>query len=138
MEDLNTNFLGTGWSFPPTFKKGGKNVDMVMGEDDIMQSLEILLSTNFKERFYHTDFGCDLNRFVFEEVDRSLVNQIKSIVTDTITRYETRINLNKVEINAGNDEVGKIYISLVFTIRTTNTRYNMVYPFYIIESANNP
>ena len=39
-------FLGKGWSFPPTFERQGRALQMVDGEVDIRQSLEILLATS--------------------------------------------------------------------------------------------
>ncbi len=134
----DNNFLGKGWAFPPSFSKGGKDVNMVSDEEDIMQSLEILFSTNFKERFYYTDFGCDLNRFMFQHVDQTLKNEVKYLVEDTLIRYETRIDVDKVEINQDSEELGKLLISLYFRVRATNSRFNMVYPFYVSESAENP
>jgi len=67
------SFLGTGWSFPPTFTKGGADLIIVSGPEDIHQSLQILLSTQLGERVMREDFGCDLNVLLFEEVDQSLV-----------------------------------------------------------------
>lgn len=55
------SFLGTGWSFPPTFNNISGTVEMVSDEKDIFQSLHILLSTQLKERVMRSDFGCDLS-----------------------------------------------------------------------------
>ncbi len=58
-------FLGTGWSFPPAFTKGGAEVEMVSGAEDIHQSLQILLSTRLGERVMQDEFGCDLHSVLF-------------------------------------------------------------------------
>ena len=55
----DSSFLGTGWSFPPTFRKGGADVEMAAGSEDIHQSLQILLSTRLGERILQPEFGCD-------------------------------------------------------------------------------
>ncbi len=130
-------FLGTGWSFPPEFSSQGADVRMVSGVEDIHQSLRILLSTSLGERIMHEDFGCDLSSLQFEEADQSLVNSITSLVSDAIIYHETRIKLKNIDVSQDSREPGLILIRLDYTVKTTNSRYNMVYPFYLNE-ANTP
>jgi uncharacterized protein len=134
----NPSFLGTGWAFPPTFSAGGADVEMVSGPEDIRQSLEILLATYAAERPFQPNFGCDLRQFLFEEIDRGLINSVTGIITDAILLYETRIALNSVEVNQSDTEAGLLEIQVDYTIRGTNSRYNLVYPFYLNESADSP
>jgi phage baseplate assembly protein W len=129
------DFLGTGWSFPPTFSQNGHQLEMVAGVEDVQQSLEILLGTRLKERLLHDDYGCDLNEFLFEEMDQSLVGDLKQMVRSAILKYESRIHLHKVEVSTDQAVEGLLLINIQFTLRTTNSRYNMVYPFYIKEAT---
>lgn len=128
------NFLGTGWSFPPTFRKGGADVDLVSGMDDIHQSLQILLSTRMGERVMQEDFGCDLNNVLFEEMDQGLINTLTSLVADAILYHEPRITLDNLDVSESAEAQGLLLISLEYTVRSTNSRFNMVYPFYINEA----
>jgi Bacteriophage baseplate protein W len=128
-------FLGTGWSFPPTFSLGGADVETVSGEDDIQQSLQILLSTSLGERVMQAAFGCDLNGLLFEEVDQNLVNTLQQIVSDAILYHEPRISLDNLDVDESATEQGLLLISIAYTVRSTNSRFNMVYPFYINEAA---
>ena len=128
------NFLGTGWSFPPRFNKTAKSVVMVSHEDDIRESIHILLSTRLRERIMHADFGCDLNPLLFENITTTLLTKMKGIIKDSITRYEPRVQLDQVNFSEEATE-GKIFIEIIYTIRTTNSRYNYVYPFYIKEGT---
>ncbi len=130
------SFLGTGWSFPPTFTPGGAEVELVSGTDDIHQSLQILLSTRLGERVMHEDFGCDLHYVLFEEIDQSLVNTLTSIISDAILYHEPRIILNQLDVSESQSQQGLLLISLNYTIRGTNSRFNMVYPFYINEATS--
>ena len=130
------SFLGTGWGFPPEFGEGGADVRMVSGEDDIRESLNILLSTSLKERNMHPNFGCDLHGFLFEEVDQSLINSIRGLVSDVILFYEPRIEADEIEVFESEAEPGMLIISIDYNVRSTNTRYNLVYPFYITEATN--
>jgi phage baseplate assembly protein W len=124
-------FLGAGWSFPPAFTKGGAEVEMVAGAEDIHQSLQILLSTRLGERVMQDEFGCDLSYVLFEEVDQSLVNTLTRIVSDAILYHEPRISLDELDISEDQAQQGLLLISLEYTVRSTNSRFNMVYPFYI-------
>lgn len=130
----NPSFLGIGWSFPPSFSKGGTDVAMVSGVDDIHQSLQIILSTRLGERIMQEDFGCDLSVAIFEEVDQSLVNTLTNMISDAILYHEPRISLDKLDVSESSEEQGLLLIRLEYTVRSTNSRFNMVYPFYINEA----
>ncbi len=129
------SFLGTGWAFPPQFAAQGSEVRLVSGVEDIHQSLQILLSTSLGERILQEDFGCDLSSLQFEEADQALVNAITSLVTDAIVYHETRVKLQKIDVSQDSENPGIIYIRLDYTVKTTNSRYNMVYPFYLNEAV---
>ncbi len=130
-------FLGRGWSFPPRFLAAGAEVGMVAGVDDVHQSLQILLTTRLGERTMQTTFGCALDDLLFEEIDQSLVNRITAAVTDAILYHETRIKLDGVRVDEHPTEQGLLMIHVGYTVKTTNSRFNMVFPFYLNE-ANKP
>lgn len=125
------DIVGTGWSFPPHFNKYTGNVDMVSGQEEIEGSLRILFSTNLKERLFHPDFGCDLRRFNFYSNNNATVLHIQSIVSSSIKEYEPRIILNSVNLNVDELLDGKFVIHIEYTIKNTNLKYNMVYPYYM-------
>jgi phage baseplate assembly protein W len=127
-------FLGTGWSFPPEFFSSGAEVEMVSGEEDIKESLYILFGTFLNERVMFSSYGCELSRYLFEEVDQTLINGLTGIIEDAILNNEPRISTNSVDVTQSSTEDGLLLISIDYTIRTTNNRYNMVYPFYINEA----
>ena len=129
----NSTFLGTGWSFPPTFNRDTSTVEMVSEESDIIQSLEIILSTRPNERIMQPDFGCDLSQFLFEELSQSLITGIRGIISDAILHHEPRIDLDNIDIKKGQEE-GLLQINITYTVRTTNSRFNLVYPFYLNEA----
>lgn len=132
----DASFLGRGWSFPPRFGAGGREVITVSEVEDIEQSLAILLSTRRGERVMLEDFGCELSEFMFEEVSQGLVGQVKSAVEDAVLHHEPRIDLNDVDVSASDTEDGLILIAIDYTVRATNSRYNMVYPFYLNEASS--
>ena len=129
-------FLGSGWAYPPAFAGHGAQVATASGQEDIEQSLHILLSTIPGERVMHTRYGCELNRYLFEEVDQSLLTNLKNEITEAIIDYEPRITVDQVTIT--NDMLqGLLLIHIDYTIKATNSRYNLVFPFYINEAASN-
>lgn len=132
---MQTDFLGRGWAFPPVFFANGAEVALVSGEEDIRQSLQLLLSTSLNERIMHADFGCELSGFLFEEIDQSLLNDLRSTISDAILKHEGRIKVDEIEVQDQGTDSGLLLISVTYTVRTTNNRYNLVFPFYLNEAS---
>jgi phage baseplate assembly protein W len=84
----------------------------------------------------HPDYGSDLDRFVFEGVNRSILTYMETMVSDAILFNEPRILLNEVKIEPQPDNPSYLVINVDYTISATNNRYNFVYPFYIKEATN--
>lgn len=131
----DASFLGKGWSFPPGFSQNGRDVAQVAEQEDIRQSLIVLLGTTPSERIMREDFGCDLHSFMFEEISQELLNRLTRLIGDAIIYNEPRIVLNSVGIEENQDNPGEIMITIDYTIRTTNSRFNLVYPFYLNEAT---
>lgn len=130
------SFLGRGWSFPPTFMEGDKRVEMVAEVEDIKQSIFLLLSTTPGERIMKPRYGCDLQQLIFERMNRSTESRIVDMVTTALIRYEPRIIIDEVYVRMDDNYTGMININIVYTVRITNTRENIVYPFYFKEGTN--
>ena len=111
---------------------------MVSEEDDIRESLRILLSTDPGERVMRPTFGCGLKAHVFDSITVSTITEIRDLVERAILFFEPRITLDDVRVEVEDVLGGLVLINLSYTIRTTNTRSNMVYPFYIGEATNVP
>jgi hypothetical protein len=136
MFDYNKSFLGQGWSFPPSFSARNKQVDLVAYDEDIQQSLEILLSTRPGERLMHPTFGCNLHQRVFDNMSISTIALIKNSIDQSILFFEPRISLNEVVVQLDDFYEGRIDILIDYTVRKTNTRTNLVYPFYYKQATN--
>lgn len=129
------SFIGTGWSFPPRFNKAAAGVIMVSGQDDIRESLKILLDTSPGERAMQPGYGCGLRDLVFDNVTTSTIAELKDAIDRAILFFEPRITLNSVTIDSSEQFDGVLKINLDYTVRATNSRSNMVYPFYIKEGT---
>ena len=130
------SFLGQGWGFPPTFNKERSTVELVADEHDISESLFLLLSTTPGERTHLPRYGCNLRKLVYEKLDAALEARIKDVVEHAILHFEPRVKLNSVKILDTKKLDGIIQIEIVYTIKATNSRSNMVYPFYIVEGTD--
>lgn len=129
------SFLGTGWGFPPTFGKDTLQVGMLSDEEDIQSSLEILLSTRQGERVMLHKYGCNLDEMVFEPMTTTFKTYIKDMIQTAILYYEPRIDVKKITLDDSRDAEGVILVIIEYVVRSTNSRYNFVYPFYKNEGT---
>lgn len=124
------SFLGRGWSFPPRFEKSGGAV-MSSEEQDVVESLRILLSTARGERVLVPAFGCDLESLQFESLSRSTKTYIIGLISRALLHFEHRIKVDRVELDDSRVNEGRVDILVEYRIKTTNSRENLVLPFYV-------
>lgn len=134
--EFEQSFLGTGWSFPPEFSKTSRLVIMRSDEADIKESLAVILTTRIGERIMDPQFGCNLEEALFSPLDLTLKTYASGLIRDAILYYEPRIDVNFIDITQGDDLGGLLLIEIDYTIRATNSRTNMVYPYYKTEGTN--
>ena len=130
------SFLGRGWGFPPRFDVRSKSVHMVANEADIKESLRILIATRPGERIMQPAYGCGMHALVFEGVNELTIAEIQEAIDQAILFFEPRISLERVEVDAEQAYEGLLQIGIEYTVRETNTRSNIVYPFYFREGTN--
>ena len=131
------SFLGRGWSFPPTFSKINNEVLLTSDEEDIQKSIEILLSTAIGERFLQPEYGCNLEKYVFEPMNATIQTLIKLTVKNALIIFEPRIKLLSVKMDSTTFiNEGRADIHIDYEIVGTNSRFNLVYPFYLNEANN--
>lgn len=126
-------FLGNGWQFPVNVSSTGK-MGMSSYEDDIKEAIWIILGTSKGERTMRPDFGCGIYDYVFAPVNTSTIMLIEASVREALVFWEPRIQITSVKAVADTDEEEKLLINIDYTVRTTNNRFNLVYPFYLKES----
>jgi len=127
-------FLGRGWKFPVNVNSEGK-ITMSEYEDDIRESIWIILSTSKGERVMRQDFGCGINDFVFSSIDTSTLALIESTVREALILWEPRIEVIAVKVSTDNIKEGKLIVNIDYEVRRTNNQFNLVYPFYLTEGA---
>lgn len=127
------SFLGKGWAFPPQFHEGLNPVKMTADEEDIEESLRILLSTRRGERTMRPEFGTDMHHKVYHNMDLTMRTQLRSAIEKAVLYYEPRITLTHVQFDVSEERDGVLRVLLEYVVRQTNARGNMVYPYYYEE-----
>ena len=129
-----SDFLGAGWSYPPRFDRDAGGVAMVADEEDIEESLRILFATQRGERVFHPKYGLDVNDLLFEAMSTTMRTLLEDRVKIGILIYEPRIEPLAVTVHSQEPASGELHIELEYRVRATNSRYNLVFPFYRSDS----
>jgi phage baseplate assembly protein W len=125
------NFLGTGWGFPVDIAQGKNSIRLTHDEQNIQQSIWIILSTARGERQMRPDFGCGIHDFVFGLNQQDTLGQIAAEVREALTIWEPRIEILGVTALPDQTIPTQLNIEINYQVRSTNSRFNLVYPFYL-------
>jgi phage baseplate assembly protein W len=126
-------FLGVGWKFPVQVNSHG-SIAMSEFEEDIRESIRIILSTSKGERAMRPDFGCGIHDFVFASMSTTTIGLIESSVREALTQWEPRVEFLSVLVSTDEAELGRLLVGVNYRVRATNNEFNLVYPFYLTES----
>jgi len=124
-------FIGRGWAFPVHTDATG-SVALVSGDQEIIESIRLILGTAPGERPMRPEFGCAIHDLVFAPADAATAGQIAYAVRISLERWETRITLTDVVVGFEAVEQGTLLIDVQYTLRDSNDPRNLVFPFYVI------
>jgi phage baseplate assembly protein W len=127
---MNRNLLGKGWAFPVARDVTG-GVRFSQYEKSIEESIRIILNTTPGERLMRPDFGCSINEIVFTPNTPRSITLAEHYVREALVKWEPRIILGEVKGEPDPDNPVAINIHISYEIRSVNTFFNMVYPFYL-------
>jgi phage baseplate assembly protein W len=130
---MQDHFLGRGWQFPPTFVRPGQSPLMLEDAELVRQSMLDILGTVPGQRVMRPDYGSQLADFMFADVSVETLQHLRQSVADALVALEPRIVLDDVVINQ--DGGALIELDIQYTLRSTNSRQNLVYPFYLQEAS---
>lgn len=130
------DFLGVGWAFPVAVAADTGLVELARYEEDISESIRIILRTAKGERVMRPDFGCGIHDLVFAALTAQLVAEIETTVRDALRTYEARIDVLRVSVDSTQLDQGHLDVVIDYEIRATNQPGNYVYPFDFRESAS--
>nr|WP_295076435.1 GPW/gp25 family protein [uncultured Roseateles sp.] len=129
------SFLGRGWSFPPRFD-AKRAVLMVEDLEDIQESLRILLATRCGERVMQPSYGTYLHRLVFAELNEQTLTEAKDMLQKAVMFFEPRVELEQIDAHISEQDWACLQLQLIYRVRSTNTRHNLVYPLYLDQASN--
>lgn len=128
-------FLGRGLKFPLQVDPRTGKLAMSEQEEDIREAIGIILRTGQGERVMRPDFGSNTMEYAFVPASSTINHSIASDLRIMLQAQEPRIKDVEVECRRQDRQGGTLTISVSYTVRSTNSRYNQVYPFYMIEGS---
>jgi len=131
---MKKSFLGKGWSFPPRFTRHG--VEMVSDEEDIRESLLILLTTSPGERTMRPQYGCSLRKHVFGILDSGETALLEDTIRQAVLFHESRVSVERIGIERDPHDAGIALIEIEYVVAQTNNRRNLVFPYHFSEATD--
>jgi len=136
---MASEFLGRGWSFPVTFDAAdaaqdpakSRGIAEASGEDKVRQAIEIILRTAPGERVTRPDFGCSIHELVFDTIGGDMIGRVESAISSALATWEPRIDVLAIAAQQDPDDPTRLLIEINYRIRSTNSRFNLVFPFYV-------
>ncbi len=128
-------FLGRGWAMPVELDPRTGRVASVAYEDDIKQSIKIILETKPGERVMRPNFGCGIYDMVFTSLDTTTIERIRSVVEEALIRCEARIEVLAIKVDEEATVNGKLEVEIDYRVRKTNQTGNLVFPFHFNEGG---
>lgn len=127
------SFLGKGFSFPPKVDPSTGRFLMVENEEDIKQSICIIIQTGLKERAMSPEFGCTLKNYIYDIPDASFEYAISNSIIEGMVKWEPRIRNVSVTLDRKDIKNGVVYFHIQYDVRATNNPNNLVFPYYLEE-----
>ena len=128
---MSEEFIGRGWAFPlRTDATGG--IALVSREREVEEAIRLILGTTPGERPMRPEFGCRIHDFIFGLADGTTANEITAEVKRALLRWEPRIDVEDVVVSFDALDQTLLYIDVRYSLRQTNDRRNLVFPFYVI------
>ncbi len=130
---MSEEFIGSGWSFPLRTNVTGR-IALSSHEQEIEESIRLILGTAYGERPMRPDFGCRVHDFVFAPADATTAGRIAYEVRASLGRWEPRIDVEDVDVAPDPDDPATLLIDVRYSIRDANDPRNLVFPFYVIPA----
>lgn len=127
---MSEDFLGTGWRFPILPDASG-GLRYARGEESIEHCLVVLLQTALGERVMRPDFGTSAPQLVFAPGSEQNLRLLETSIREAVRDFEPRVDLDEVRAEAEPTDETRVIVSVTYRIRRSNTKANLVFPFYL-------
>jgi uncharacterized protein len=129
------SFLGTGLVFPVQLNQRGE-IALASGEQDIEQSIQIILGTRPGERVMRPNFGCRAQELIFEPRDATTFTLMKSYVEEALKFWEPRISVTGIDISIDDSGDSAVFVEIQYEIKETHDVRSIVHPFFLTGNEN--
>jgi len=130
---MSEEFVGAGWAFPMRIDSSG-GIALVRRERELEESMRLILGTAPGERPMRPEFGCGIHDYVFAPADATTAGRMAYDVRAALERWEPRVDIVDVVVGFDPDQEATLFIDITYSIRGTNDRRNLVFPFYVLPS----
>ncbi len=128
---MDSGFRGSGWDFPVALASDGTVRVTPDGEAAVRNSIWMILSTSPGERLMRPDFGCGIGDHVFDLSGPATAGAIADSVRAALLAAEPRIELLDIEVAPDPQDQARLLVAIDYRLRSSNSRLNLVYPFYL-------
>jgi phage baseplate assembly protein W len=132
---MSDNLVGAGVAFPLREDARG-GLALSRSHDDVDEAIRLIVGTAKGERPMRPEFGCGIHDYVFESIDSYTLGRIDYEIRLALDRWEPRIDINDIEFDTSEAELGKLIIEISYSLRATSDVRNLVYPFYLIPAGS--
>jgi phage baseplate assembly protein W len=130
---LAEDFVGAGLAFPMRTDATG-SIALVSSDQEIRESMRLVLGTAYGERPMRAEFGCGIHDLTFAPSNDATAGRAAYEVRTSLERWEPRIDVEQVTVTFDSENSALMYIAVSYTLRGTNDPRNLVFPFYTIPS----
>jgi phage baseplate assembly protein W len=117
---------GRGMAFPPRVGTDGR-LAWSEGEENIRESIRVILLTNPGERMRQPDFGAGLQRLLFEPNTAERHKSLQDRIERALTRWEPRIALRQVSVEVDATDPEAAIVTLEYELVATRARERMAF-----------
>jgi len=125
------DFVGAGWAFPLGVDARG-GIALARRDAELEQAMRLILATYPGERPMRPEFGSKIRDYVFRSATIDTAAELSHEVRRALLRWEPRVVIEQVNVSVDEDDRSRLYIDISYTVKGTNDRRNLVFPFYTI------
>jgi Bacteriophage baseplate protein W len=131
------DFLGKGLRFPVSINLNG-GVSSSQLEENVRQSLFVILGTAPGERLNRPIFGCRIHDLMFAPNNAMTAARAEVYCEEAIYKFEPRVAKVTCSARANGDEPNRLDIRIEYVIAGKNDKRNLVFPFYLKNEEDEP
>lgn len=123
-------YLGTGMKFPPQVNKATGRFVLSSQEENVKESIYLILMTQKTERFMRPEFGSEILSYAFADTSETMLTLMQRELERDILQNEPRVENVTIRMDA-KSRSGYLMIYIDYQLRGSSIRDNMVFPFYL-------